>query len=104
MNTDSWRLYISVVVVVFLLITFLIFSIAYLAAAHHVLKESKQRLSKKVYKIQNGFLILIGVQVTLLFIFLLFLPVVFLAVKAPGSEPSERVNRFSSLTTVFQFL
>uniref|UniRef100_A0A1I7UWQ7 Serpentine Receptor, class H n=1 Tax=Caenorhabditis tropicalis TaxID=1561998 RepID=A0A1I7UWQ7_9PELO len=86
LDTDSWRLILSIISIVFLLITFLIFSIGYLSGAYHILKKSKMKISKKFWKIQTGFLWLSGIQVTLLFCFLLFLPICFLALKAPGSE------------------
>ncbi|CAO4381235.1 unnamed protein product [Caenorhabditis nigoni] len=86
LDTESWRLIISIISIVFLLMTFIIFSIGYLSAAYHILKKSKMKISKKFWKIQTGFLSLLVIQVILLFCFLLFLPVCFLAIKSPGSE------------------
>ncbi|PIC29428.1 hypothetical protein B9Z55_021002 [Caenorhabditis nigoni] len=86
LDTESWRLIISIISIVFLLMTFIIFSIGYLSGAYHILKKSKMKISKKFWKIQTGFLSLLVIQVILLFCFLLFLPVCFLALKSPGSE------------------
>ncbi|CAL2046256.1 unnamed protein product [Caenorhabditis brenneri] len=86
LDTESWRLIVSIISIVFLLIIFLVFSIGYLSGVYHILKKSKMKISKKFWKIQTGFLSLLGIQVTLLFCFLLFLPVCFLALKTPGSE------------------
>ncbi|KAF1754024.1 hypothetical protein GCK72_020582 [Caenorhabditis remanei] len=86
LDTESWRLVISIISIVFLLVIFLIFSIGYLSGVYSILKKSKAKISKKFWKIQTGFLSLLGIQVVLLFCFLLFLPICFLALKTPGSE------------------
>ncbi|EFP10713.1 hypothetical protein CRE_02467 [Caenorhabditis remanei] len=112
LDTESWRLVISIISIVFLLIIFLIFSIGYLSGVYSILKKSKSKISKKFWKIQTGFLSLLGIQVVLLFCFLLFLPICFLALKTPGSESSEffisQTNKFlkhfSASLTILLFI
>ncbi|CAI2355346.1 unnamed protein product [Caenorhabditis sp. 36 PRJEB53466] len=91
LDTESWRLIISIVSIMFLFITFLIFSSANISGSYHILKECKMKLSKKVYNIQTGFLILLAIQIAVLFLFLPVLLAMFSALKGPGSEANSLI-------------